>query len=355
MSNLTIADFDNAQVAGATNPSAFGHHHGPIPNPNPGWVTPARAAAAATGGRPPAVTVQDNANPPNPASALSAVNSMVCDIAVNGTQMCGRVFTAQPSYRRHVRNEHSGALTNPPTTNTSAAELIAGENALKLFVLSGGWRDARYLHEPGRGPSGSRISEYADACTLIAAQDQGFATRFGRQFHREFDFRPKGTRRPKGSVWEEQARLPLGLLPDSETNTRLYIQETGKVRLYIGPAHASPKPPLGYIASSYAHTLRICKPPMSSTNHRLTRAYAGRMLMREKQRVGPSTPSTGSKRRRGPTPPGDREESPSPSTRRQRATRKTTGRRGGGESSATGGTRQSTRRSRTIRPDSPVL
>jgi hypothetical protein len=113
----------------------------------------------------------------------------------------------------------------------------------------------------------------------------------------KFDFRPKGTRRPKGSVWEEQARLLLGLLPDSETNARLYIQETGKVRLYIGPAHASPKPPLGYIASSYAHTLRICKPPMSSTNHRLTRAYAGRMLMREKQRVGPSTPSTGSKRR----------------------------------------------------------
>ena len=28
MSNLTIADFDNAQVAGATNPSGFGHHYG---------------------------------------------------------------------------------------------------------------------------------------------------------------------------------------------------------------------------------------------------------------------------------------------------------------------------------------
>jgi hypothetical protein len=57
------------------------------------------------------------------------------------------------------------AVTNPPTTNTSAAELIAGEkyvpgtcnayatliqrSALKRFVLSGGWRDARYLHEPG--------------------------------------------------------------------------------------------------------------------------------------------------------------------------------------------------------------
>jgi hypothetical protein len=28
MSNLTIADFDNPQVAGATNPGAFGYHHG---------------------------------------------------------------------------------------------------------------------------------------------------------------------------------------------------------------------------------------------------------------------------------------------------------------------------------------
>src|SRR6266566_5365251 len=56
------------------------------------------------------------------------------------------------------------AVTNPPTTNTSAAELIAGEkympsicyayapliqySALKYFILSGAWRDARYLHEP---------------------------------------------------------------------------------------------------------------------------------------------------------------------------------------------------------------
>jgi hypothetical protein len=113
----------------------------------------------------------------------------------------------------------------------------------------------------------------------------------------KFDFRRKGTGRPKGSVCEEQARLPLGLLLDSETNARLCIQDTGKVQFYIGPAHASPKPPLGYIASSYAHTLRICKPPMSSTDHRSTGAYARRMLMREKQRVGPTTPSTGSKRR----------------------------------------------------------
>ena len=57
------------------------------------------------------------------------------------------------------------AVTNPTTNNTPVGELIAGEkyvlrtcsayirlmhhSSLKLFVLSGAWRDARYLHEPG--------------------------------------------------------------------------------------------------------------------------------------------------------------------------------------------------------------
>jgi len=36
---------------------------------------------------------------------------------------------------------------------------------------------------------------------------------------------------------------------------------------------------------------------MSSTNHRLTRAYARCMLTRGKQRIGPTTPSTGLKRK----------------------------------------------------------
>jgi hypothetical protein len=56
-------------------------------------------------------------------------------------------------------------VTNPPTTNMSATELIIGEkympgicyvyitliqrSALKRFVLSSSWRDARYLHKPG--------------------------------------------------------------------------------------------------------------------------------------------------------------------------------------------------------------
>jgi len=36
---------------------------------------------------------------------------------------------------------------------------------------------------------------------------------------------------------------------------------------------------------------------MSFTNYRLIYAYARRILMREKQHIGPSTPSTGLKRK----------------------------------------------------------
>jgi len=45
----------------------------------------------------------------------------------------------------------------------------------------------------------------------------------------KFNFKPKGTYRLKGSIWEEQARLPLKLLLDLKMNTYLYIQETGKI------------------------------------------------------------------------------------------------------------------------------
>ena len=113
----------------------------------------------------------------------------------------------------------------------------------------------------------------------------------------KFNFRPKGTYRPKGSVQEEQVRLLLGLLPDLEMNAYLYIQETRKVQLYIGPVYIPLKPLLGYIASLYAYILYIYKPLISSTNYRLIYAYARRILIREKQCVGPSTPLTGLKHR----------------------------------------------------------
>ena len=79
---------------------------------------------------------------------MSALNAGVCDINVNGDQMCGQVFANQPSLR-HIRNEHTGALLNPSTVNITQAVRIAGENCIEQLVLSGGRRDARYNQECG--------------------------------------------------------------------------------------------------------------------------------------------------------------------------------------------------------------
>lgn len=41
-------------------------------------------------------------------------------------------------------------------------------SALKRFVLLGGWRNARYVHEPRFGPTQGILNEYAIACERIA-------------------------------------------------------------------------------------------------------------------------------------------------------------------------------------------
>ncbi|PSR80088.1 hypothetical protein BD289DRAFT_76778 [Coniella lustricola] len=138
--SLQAADFTTAVTTGSTNPSVFGYHHGPIPNPNPGWV-PERIRLALANGitRPPALNAQDVANPPNPASVLSSINTLVCDIDLGGGQMCGRVFGDQPTYRRHVRTFHPGAVTNPARKNTSIAENLSGSKSVHTHEYSGGW------------------------------------------------------------------------------------------------------------------------------------------------------------------------------------------------------------------------
>ncbi|KAA8650240.1 uncharacterized protein ATNIH1004_002922 [Aspergillus tanneri] len=143
---LSREDFDNPEVAGAVNPHPdYGYFHGPIPNPNPTWRPHPDPRSTP-------VTTADNENAPTPGSRLSGINSMVCDIAVNGNQMCGQPL------RRHIRNAHPGATLNPFRTNIPQAERIAGENALKRWILSRGWRTARYVKEPGEGPMYAQIS-----------------------------------------------------------------------------------------------------------------------------------------------------------------------------------------------------
>lgn len=176
--NYTAAAFYIPAIDNAANPSAFGYHHGPIPNHNAGWVPPSRITKARS-----QITTAENGAAPSAAVALSTVNIGVCDIDCGGV-MCGVTFGDQPSLRRHIRNSHPGALTNPARTNVSINETIAGQNAIKLWVRSGGWRSAQYAREPGRGPAGGLIDQYATVMEAIAATDATFAKRFGTRFHR---------------------------------------------------------------------------------------------------------------------------------------------------------------------------
>ncbi|CZR58848.1 uncharacterized protein PAC_08740 [Phialocephala subalpina] len=229
--SLTRADFDNPTVLNAANPSAYGYHHGPIPNNNPGYREPLRAAAIDAGTRPlPNVTPAQNNGPywgqdsakhmlnmstlaaPIAGVRLSTINTGVCDIDVNAGQMCGQVFTAQPSKLRHIRNDHTGALLNPSTVNVTGPVQVAGENAIKRFVVTGGWRDARYLSEPGTGPTNGRLDLYATACERIARNDPEFAAMFGTQFHR----RPIDAVSLSGKRKRGPTPPPFNPLPDQD-------------------------------------------------------------------------------------------------------------------------------------------
>ncbi|XRM47640.1 hypothetical protein ABZX51_010609 [Aspergillus tubingensis] len=70
--------------------------------------------------------------------------------------------------------------------NIGFEEKIAGESALKLWVLSHGWQQARYLHEPKNKISHeSAVWRYAEACEELASIDKAFRDKFGDSFHRQ--------------------------------------------------------------------------------------------------------------------------------------------------------------------------
>ncbi|KAJ5081544.1 hypothetical protein NUU61_009808 [Penicillium alfredii] len=187
---LTRGHFDISQVHSAVNPNPLvGYAHGPIPNNNIGWKPQAWHDAIAAGLRKYDIKAGDIANadnpPPNPLVLLNKENSLVCDILVDGSQtMCGLTFEKQPAFRRHLRNEHSGATFIPDRRAKTALEMLAGQNALKKWVLTGGWRDAMYLNEPGRGPETGPIGHWCDALERIAREDADFRRQFGSRFHR---------------------------------------------------------------------------------------------------------------------------------------------------------------------------
>ncbi|KAJ4396799.1 hypothetical protein N0V93_001021 [Gnomoniopsis smithogilvyi] len=177
--NFTAAAFNNVAVDTAVNPTAYGHHHGPIPNPNADWEPDANRRCQ--------ITARINGDAPNPGSEMSSINTGVCDIDLGGGVMCGTTCDNQPSLRRHIRNAHPGAVINRDRGNVDIAENTAGQNAIKLFVRSGAWRLAQYHKEPGRGPINGLVNRYADAMEAIARTDNAFAQAYGTRFHRAME------------------------------------------------------------------------------------------------------------------------------------------------------------------------
>ena len=225
---VTANDFDNAEVRNAQNPSAFGYHYGPIFNPNVAWTPPSVATARAAGCRPGNVTAAENATAPNPGQRLSHINTGVCDICVNGAQMCGCTFVAagqQPSLRRHIRNEHFGAVANTSRQNVTLQETIAGQNAIKRFVLIGGWRDQRYVFEPGVGPAGGYCDLYATQLENIAASDPQFAAQWGTRFHRS---RQPAVATPDSARKRKRGRTPPSQPRSPSPTTRPAAKEQKK-------------------------------------------------------------------------------------------------------------------------------
>ncbi|KAJ5151266.1 uncharacterized protein N7482_010518 [Penicillium canariense] len=189
--SLTRADFETPEVLNACNPDFLtGYVHGPIPNNNPGWLPLAVIDRVLQSGRVSLIKASDITdglarNPPaNPLVTLNKENGLVCDIAIYDPIMCGMSFNTQAQLRKHLRNVHPGATANITSRPKSTADISNGINSLKLWVLSGGWRDAIYMYEPGRGPEKSVIGRYCDALERISREDLDFAHKYGTQFHR---------------------------------------------------------------------------------------------------------------------------------------------------------------------------
>ncbi|KAJ9200952.1 hypothetical protein DTO021D3_4590 [Paecilomyces variotii] len=75
---------------------------------------------------------------------------------VNGDSMCGALICEQPALRRHIRQQHPGAILNTTQRNVTIQEEVAGQNALKRRVLTGGWKakmfdDVRFTADDHRG------------------------------------------------------------------------------------------------------------------------------------------------------------------------------------------------------------
>ncbi|KAJ5420407.1 hypothetical protein N7465_002926 [Penicillium sp. CMV-2018d] len=56
----------------------------------------------------------------------------------------------------------------PTRSAKSVVEIAAGQNAIKHWILTKGWQQALYMHEPGRGPAGGLLNFWCSAMERIA-------------------------------------------------------------------------------------------------------------------------------------------------------------------------------------------
>ncbi|KAI0123670.1 hypothetical protein BJ170DRAFT_639991 [Xylariales sp. AK1849] len=194
---------------------------------------PARQQEAlASRQRVPLVTTEDNADRPNPPATFSKLNTGICEVTIDGDQMCGVVFSSPSSLRRHIRQYHPGAIANANPRTPSNLEIIACRNAIKRRVLLGHWRDSRYVNDPGMGPEQGLLRLYAEKLETIAASNPEFAAKHGRLFHRrgcvEMGVSKDHLQPQSQRVRADKSAGPIGLSSSPASEAKQRIQQSGK-------------------------------------------------------------------------------------------------------------------------------
>ncbi|OQE03897.1 hypothetical protein PENSOL_c001G10245 [Penicillium solitum] len=112
------------------------------------------------------------------------IDRISCDVQVDEEQMCGKTFTLMGNFEKHTDIFHPACFVPFHLLGFNVEASRAAENSMKRWILTGGWRDASYLHEPGRCHSASPIGRMCDDLEEIAANNSTFAKKWGTRFHR---------------------------------------------------------------------------------------------------------------------------------------------------------------------------
>ncbi|KAJ6139268.1 hypothetical protein N7471_005754 [Penicillium samsonianum] len=164
-------DFDNPDILNAVNPHPkWGYMHGPIVDRNPAWVPSAHREFPSRRIKAKELTLGLLLDPPDhPLNIASRYNGLVCDVKVDKTQMCGKTFGSLRSFDMHMEMYHPACFVPSLVANfNEGASSHAAKNAMKRWILTGGWRDASYRYEPGRCKPKSPIGRMCDELEEIA-------------------------------------------------------------------------------------------------------------------------------------------------------------------------------------------